>query len=108
MSASDQPHIADGRVWTPRLPSDSRFDSGIGKLIAVVAAVLGSVAAIFAVGSGLRQLAEINHWMTAPLVYQKDFLAGYLLAEAMAKGVDPFLPLNVLSVLQFGQLPARF
>lgn len=46
------------------------------------------------VGLGGKRVAES---LGTPGVYQKDFLAGYLLAQALRTGIDPYQPLPALA-----------
>lgn len=54
---------------------------------------------------GLTSLQVSLQSLVRPFVYHKDFIQEYLLAKAVLKGVDPFLPLPELALRFLGPLP---
>ncbi|MHB1159210.1 MAG: glycosyltransferase family 87 protein [Chloroflexota bacterium] len=54
---------------------------------------------------GLAMLKVPIESLLAPTVYRKDFLQEYLLARAIAEGVDPYLPIPELATRFLGPLP---
>ena len=69
---------------------------------------LGIALICFLIGSVLNGLLSIYIWTTAAFVYTKDLLEGYLLAWAIGRRIDPYLPLRELATLRFGQLPQSY
>jgi hypothetical protein len=63
-------------------------------VLVILGAVMGFLGLQYCVTSLLR-----------PYVYQKDFIQEYLLARAVLRGIDPYLPLPELALRFLGSLP---
>jgi Glycosyltransferase family 87 len=54
---------------------------------------------------GLYQTVQAGLWLVPPYVYSKDIIQEYLLARAVAAGVNPYQPLPDLAAYFMGPLP---
>ncbi len=52
---------------------------------------------LYVIFGGLNGLRVIVSSFNRPEVYRKDFVSGYLLAQALSAGVDPYQDLAVLA-----------
>ncbi len=82
-------HAIGGLIW-----SQSRAARLLRRAAVPLAFLFGLTMLRFPMGS-----------LVAPHVYRKDFLQEYLLARAIAEGVDPYLPIPMLADRFLGQLP---
>jgi hypothetical protein len=64
------------------------FSPGFKRLLSVIAALIGVI--------GIKRIVES---FFAPEIYRKDFIQEYLMAKAILKGVNPYLPLPDLASL---------
>jgi len=116
-AAEDARAVGFGMVWLrhtrsygrrplpdeePRAPSG--WNAPPCRLLArpVLRLAIGAGAAVF----GLASLdLPLGHLVPPDAYYDKDFLQDYLLGKAVLDGVDPYLPLQALSVRYVANVP---
>ncbi|MBI4491280.1 MAG: DUF2029 domain-containing protein [Chloroflexi bacterium] len=93
----------------PALAPGGRPQHALGRLVyspARAYRLLRLVVVAVGIGLGLALLGQTVASLTPPHVYDKDFLAVYVLARAVADGTDPYLPLPILVERYLDVVPA--